>query len=98
MSRHAAGAASSDLSDRGRGCPAEDAGWSPARWRERARRALAANGREVRRQDAREPASSPEVIAARAAWLAQAAADAFAALQAPDPELDAERAVMAGGQ
>jgi hypothetical protein len=29
--------------------------------------------------------------------LAQAAADAFAALQAPDPELDAERATIAAG-
>jgi hypothetical protein len=38
----------------------------------------------------------PEVVAARAAWLAQAATDAFEALQAPDPDLDAERAVMAG--
>lgn len=33
---------------------------------------------------------------ARVAWLLQAAADAFDALQAPDPDLDAERAVMAG--
>lgn len=31
---------------------------------------------------------------ARVAWLLQAAADAFDALQAPDPDLDAERAVM----
>ncbi|GGC58161.1 hypothetical protein GCM10011504_40520 [Siccirubricoccus deserti] len=36
-----------------------------------------------------------EVVAARAAWLAQAAADGFAALLAPDPDLDAERAIIA---
>ena len=36
--------------------------------------------------------STDPAIAARAAWLAQAAADAFEALQAPDPDLDQERA------
>lgn len=42
------------------------------------------------------PAGGPsEVVAAKAAWLAQAAADAFAALQTPDPDLDVERAAIA---
>jgi hypothetical protein len=44
---------------------------------------------------AREALEVPETLAARVAWLAQAAADAFEAFQAPDPELDHERSVMA---
>jgi hypothetical protein len=42
------------------------------------------------------PDPTSAVFHARVAWLLQAAADAFDALQAPDPDLDAERAVMAG--
>lgn len=42
------------------------------------------------------PDPTDAVFHARVAWLLQAAADAFDALQAPDPDLDAERAVMAG--
>jgi hypothetical protein len=54
-------------------------------------------GRPLRDWLARLPpqCDAPEVVARRASWLAQAAADAFEALQAPDPELEAERAVIA---
>ena len=42
------------------------------------------------------PDPHDEAFHARVAWLLQASADALEALQAPDPDLDAERAVMAG--
>jgi hypothetical protein len=77
------------LSDSLRDELAEKRGWSPAGWRERMRRAEAANSERQVAEDAEAKRQ------ARAAWLLNAMMEAEAALAEPDTDLDHERAEMA---